>query len=92
MSLLPTSSKGLSNSMLSGISPYVEKMTEDPHCGFRCIGSIIGHTFCIPQIVEKKWEFNESVPQLLSDFKKAYNSVMRELFYNNFTESGTPIK
>jgi purine nucleoside phosphorylase len=31
--------------------------------------------------VEKKWEYNEAVHQLFIDFKKAYDSVMREVLY-----------
>jgi len=33
--------------------------------------------FCIRQILEKKWKYNEEVHQLLIDFKKAYDSVRR---------------
>jgi len=32
------------------------------------------HIFCIRQILEKKFENNEAVNQLLKDFKKAYDS------------------
>jgi len=35
-------------------------------------------TFCIQQILEKKWEKNEAVHQLFIDFKKAYETVRRE--------------
>ena len=31
---------------------------------------------------EKKWEYNEAVHQLFIDFKKAYDSVRREVLYN----------
>jgi hypothetical protein len=34
--------------------------------------------------LEKKWEYNETVHKLFLDFKKAYNSVRREAFYNIF--------
>jgi len=30
---------------------------------------------------------NEAVPQLFIDFKKAYNSVTREVLYNNLVET-----
>jgi hypothetical protein len=33
-------------------------------------------------ILEKKWEYNETVHQLFIDFKKAYDSVKREEPYN----------
>jgi hypothetical protein len=31
---------------------------------------------------EKKWPYNETVYQLFMDFKKAYNSVRKEIWYN----------
>jgi hypothetical protein len=42
--------------------------------------------------VEKKWEYNETVRQLLVDFKKTYDSVSREVLYNILIEFGVPIK
>ena len=50
------------------------------------------HIFCIRQILEKKWEYNESVHQLFIDFKKAYDSVRREALYNILIEFGIPKK
>jgi len=41
--------------------------------------STTDHIFCICQILEKKWEHNEAVHQLFIDFKKAYDSVRREV-------------
>jgi hypothetical protein len=44
------------------------------------VGSdIIYQIFCIRQILEKKWEYNETVHQLFTDFKKAYDSVGRKV-------------
>jgi len=54
--------------------------------------STADHIFCICHILEKKWEFNEAVHQLFIDFKKAYNSVRREVFYNILIEFGIPMK
>ena len=49
--------------------------------------------FCIHQILEKKWEYNEAVHQLLTDFKKAYDSVRGgEVLYNILIENGIPMK
>jgi len=31
-------------------------------------------------MLEKKWEYNEEVHQLFIDFKKAYDSVRREVY------------
>ena len=41
--------------------------------------STTDHIFCIRQIIEKKWDYNEAVHQLFIDFKKAYDSVKREV-------------
>jgi hypothetical protein len=48
--------------------------------------------FCIRQILEQKWEYNETVLQLFVDFKKAYNSVRWEVLYNILMEFGVPMK
>jgi hypothetical protein len=32
--------------------------------------------------MEKKWDYNGTVHQLFIDFKKAYDSVRREVLYN----------
>jgi len=45
---------------------------------------------CLRQILEKKWEYNETMHQLFVDFKKAYDSVRREVLYNILTEYGIP--
>jgi len=48
--------------------------------------------FCICQILEKKWEYNEAVHQPFIDFKKAYDSVRREVLYTILIESAVPMK
>jgi hypothetical protein len=48
--------------------------------------------FYIRQILEKKWEYNGTVHQLFIDFKKAYDSVKREVLYNILFELGIPKK
>jgi hypothetical protein len=40
----------------------------------------------------KKWEYNETVHQLFVDFKKAHDSVRREVLYNILIEFGVPMK
>ena len=42
--------------------------------------------------LKKKWEYNEAVHQLFIDFKKAYDSVRREVLYNILIEFGVPKK
>ena len=43
-------------------------------------------------MLEKQWEYNEEVHQLFIDFKKAYDSVRREVLYKILIESGIPRK
>ena len=54
----------------------------DHQCGFRRNRSTTDHMFCIRQILEKKWEYNEAVHQLFIDFEKANDSVRREVLFN----------
>ena len=46
----------------------------------------------IRQMLEKKWDYNEEVHQLFIDFKKAYDSVTREVLYKILIEFGIPKK
>jgi hypothetical protein len=48
--------------------------------------------FYIHQILEKKREYNGTVHQLFIHFKKAFDSVRREVFYNILIEFGIPRK
>jgi hypothetical protein len=49
--------------------------------------------FCIHQILEKELEYNEAVHQIFIVFKKAHDSVRREVLYNIlFEEFGVPYK
>jgi hypothetical protein len=50
------------------------------------------HIFCIHQILEKKWEYNEDVYQLFIDFHKAYDAIRREVLYNILSEFGIPMR
>ena len=85
---MQTSYKILSNILLSRLIPYAKEIIGDYQCGFRRNRSTIDHIFCIRQILEKKWECNEEVHQLCIDFKKAYDSVRREVLYKIFIEFG----
>ena len=42
--------------------------------------------------LRKKGEYNEAVHQLFIDFKKVYDSVRREVLYNNLIEFGVPME
>jgi sorting nexin-29 len=46
--------------------------------------------FYIRQILEKIWEYNGRMYQLFIDFKKAYDSIKREVLYNILLEFGIP--
>ena len=69
----------------SRLTPYAEEISGDHQCGFRRNRSTIDYTdyiLCIRDILEKKLEYIEAVHQLFIDFKKAYDSVRREVLYN----------
>ncbi|KAJ4427589.1 hypothetical protein ANN_25237 [Periplaneta americana] len=44
------------------------------------------------QILEKKWEYKGTVHQLFIDFKKAYDSLKKDVLYNILIEFGIPKK
>jgi hypothetical protein len=48
--------------------------------------------FYIQQILEKKWEYNGTVHQFFIAFKKAYDSIKREVLYNILLEFSIPKK
>jgi hypothetical protein len=81
ISLLSISYKILSIILLSRLSPYADEIIGDHQCGFQCNRSTTDQIFCICQMLEKKWEYNETEHQLFTDFKKAYDSVTREVLY-----------
>jgi len=76
----------LSNILLSRLTPYAEEIVGDHQCGFQHNRSTTDHIFCIPQILEKKLDYKEAVHHLFIDFKKAYDSVRREVLYNILIE------
>jgi hypothetical protein len=82
----------LSNILLSRLSPNIDEIIGDHQCAFRHNRSTTDQIFCIRQILEKKWEYNETVHQLFIDFTKAYDSVRREVLYNILIEFGIPMK
>jgi hypothetical protein len=78
--------------LLSRLSPYIDEIIGDDQCGFQRNRSTTDQIFCIRQILQKKWEYNETVHQLFVDFKKAYDSLRREVLYNILIEFGVPMK
>jgi hypothetical protein len=89
---LSTSYKILSNIFLAGLTSYADEIIGDNQCGFQCNRLMTDQIFYIWQILKKKWEYNGTVHQLLTDFKKAYNSVRKEVLYNILVEFGIPRK
>jgi hypothetical protein len=86
VSLLSTSNKMLSNILLSRLSPYIDEILWGHQCRVQRNRSTTDQIFCICQITGEKWEYNETVHQLFIDFKKAYDSVRREVLYNILIE------
>jgi hypothetical protein len=92
ISLLPTSYKILSNILFSRLIPYADEIIGDHQCGFQHNRSTTDHIFYTCQILGKKWEYNGTVTQIFIHFKKAYDSVRREVSYNILIEFGIPRK
>ena len=57
-------------------------------CGFRRNSSTIDNIFSIRKILERKWEYNNEVCQLFTDFEKAYDSIKRESLYDILIKYG----
>jgi hypothetical protein len=92
ISLPSTSHKIVSNILFSRLSRYTDEFTGDHHCGFWRNRSANDQIFCIRQILKKKLQYNETVHQLLTGFKKAYDSVRREFLYTILLEFGVSMK
>jgi hypothetical protein len=60
--------------------------------GFDATGQLLITYSEFFKYLEKKWEYNEAAHRLFIDFKKAYNSVRREILYNFLIEFGIPVK
>jgi hypothetical protein len=80
--LLSTAYKILSNILLAWLTQYVNEMIGHYQCGFRRNRSTTDQIFYFRHIVQKKWEYSRTVHQLFIDFRKAYDSVKREVLYN----------
>jgi hypothetical protein len=60
--------------------------------GFDVIDQLLIRFSAFVRYWRKNWEYKETAHQLFIDFKKAYDSVNRELLYNILTEFGVPVK
>jgi hypothetical protein len=59
----------------------VNEVIGDHQRGFRHNRSTTDQFLYIWQVLEKDWKCNGTVHQLFIDFKKAYDSVKREVLY-----------
>jgi hypothetical protein len=66
----------------------VNEIIGDHQCRFHHNISTTDQILYIWQILKKKWEYNGMVHQLFTDFKKAYDSIKREVLYNILLEFG----
>ena len=89
--LLSTTCKIISNILLSKLTPHAEEIIWYHQCGFCHNRSTTDHILCICQILKGKWEYNEAVHQLFIDFKKAFDSVKREVLCNILIEFDIPM-
>jgi hypothetical protein len=60
--------------------------------GFDVIDQLMIKFSAFARYWRKKWEYYETVHQLLIDFKKPYDSVWREVLYNIIIEFRVPMK
>jgi len=88
VTLLPTTYKILSNSLLSGLLPYAQYINGDMWYGFP---QILIKYFTFIRLKEL-WEYSRAANQLFVDFKKARDSIRSEIFYNIITEYGILMK
>jgi hypothetical protein len=88
ISLPSNSYRILSNILLSRLIPYADEIIGYHQCGYSRNRSTAIPIFYIRQVLVKMWDYNGTVHLLFIDFKKAYDSVRREILYNIFIEFG----
>jgi hypothetical protein len=74
--------------LFSRLTPHAYGFIRDHQCGFQRNRSVSDQILYTQQIVEKTWEYNGTVCQLFIYFKKAYDSLRREVLYIILTEFG----
>uniref|UniRef100_A0A2S2QC17 Putative RNA-directed DNA polymerase n=1 Tax=Sipha flava TaxID=143950 RepID=A0A2S2QC17_9HEMI len=90
ISLLNTTYKVFAKILLGILQPFADEYVEEYQCGFRKGKSTMDQLSVIGQIIEKKYEYKQNKWQLFVDFKKAYDRIHRESFYNIMYEFGIP--
>jgi hypothetical protein len=58
---------------------------------FDATGQLLSILFCIRQVLEEIWEYNKAV-RLLTEYRKAYASIKREVLCTVVIEFGTAMK
>jgi sorting nexin-29 len=91
ISLLSTLYRILSIILLSGLITYGDEIVGDHLCGFE-LNTSRTHQAIFVRYGRKGWEYNGTLYQLFIDFKKAYDSVRREVLYNVLIMFGIPRK
>jgi len=88
---LPTTYKILANILLSSLTPYAEEITGDHQCGYRRNSSTIDLYSAFVKYLRKN---GNTIKQCIGFmfYKKAYDSVRREVLYNILIEFGIPMK
>jgi hypothetical protein len=91
ISLLSTSYNIIVGIILSRLSPYVDEILWITSVGVDVTDQLLIRFFAFIRSRDK-WEYNETIHQLFIDFKKAYESVRREVLYNIHIDFGVPMK
>lgn len=92
IALLPTAYKIFAVVLLKRLEPCAESISEDYQCGFRKNRITIDQIFLLKQLMQKKWEYAQSVHSLFVDFTKAYDSVDRRILYSILINFSIPKK
>jgi hypothetical protein len=86
--MLSTKYNILFNILVYRLTPYVDEITGDHQCRFRCNRSTTDQIFCTLQDTG-----DEAVHKPLTDFKKAYDTVRRNIIQQAIlTELGILMK
>jgi len=59
---------------------------------FSATGQLLIIHSAFVKYLRKKWEYSKAVHQISIDFKKAYDSIRREVLYNILVECVIPMK
>lgn len=92
ISLLDTSYKVLSMTILNRLEKYATDIIGEYQSGFIRGKSTTNHIFMIRQIMEKYYEYNNELHMVFVDFKQAYDSINRDQLWIALADLGIPNK